>query len=121
MGEGWDAPLAGEGLMVTRVKYNAGRWEYNTVNNNANDMGMNIIEAKPNTNNRKSYDTDLYPAGSGQFTRITNYQVTHIQLDNHIITFDLNGGGQHITLDLDSIIVDDKPATTVWQELRHHR
>ena len=109
--EGWDAPLAGEGLMVTRVKYNAGRWEYNTVNNYANDMGMDIIEAKPNTKNRKSFDTDLYPAGSGQFTQITNYQVTHIQLDNHIITFDLNGGGQHITLDLDSIIVDDKPAT----------
>ena len=109
--EGWDAYLAGEGLLVTKIQYNSYRWQNNMVNNNANSMGVDIIEAKANTNAKRDYDTDLYPTGSEQFTSVTNYQVTHIQLDDNVVTFDLNGGGQHITLGVDGVEVDDKPAT----------
>ena len=48
--EGWDAYLAGEGLLVTKIQYNSYRWQNNMVNNNANSMGVDIIEAKANTN-----------------------------------------------------------------------
>jgi len=41
---GWDAYLPAAGLMVTHVKYDAERWQANTVNNYA-DKGMSIIAA----------------------------------------------------------------------------
>ncbi len=43
---GWDSlALPGHGLLITRIKYNATRWNNNAVNNYATNMGVDIIEA----------------------------------------------------------------------------
>ena len=100
--EGWDKYLSGSGLMVTKVQWNRSKWEGNTVNNTASSQGVDIIEA---ASNRSSYGkaTDLYPAGATSFTQVTNYQVTDIAMENKIITFKVNGGGEDINLDFENI------------------
>ena len=34
---------------------------------------------------------------------MTNYQVTDIEMNNRIITFNVNGGGQDVNLDVESV------------------
>ena len=69
---GWDAFLPASGTQITHVNYNANRWNYNTVNNYA-QQGMTIIPADnslkmtgPDDYGRYSFDRydqvgDLYP------------------------------------------------------------
>ena len=42
--------------------------------------------------------TDLYPTGATSFTQVNNYQVTDIAMEDEIITFTVNGGGEEINL-----------------------
>lgn len=65
---GWDSlALPGHGLLITRVDFNAQRWNSNSVNTNPSAMGVDIIEADesaynlagdpfPGTNNVRSFD-----------------------------------------------------------------
>lgn len=42
---GWDKYLPGHGLLVTHVRFDRDKWDYNTVNNDRRDMGVDIVEA----------------------------------------------------------------------------
>ena len=70
-------------------------------------MGVDILEAKSNTS-KLSKATDAYPRGATEFTQITNYQVTDIALDEGVISFNVNGGGKHITLNVENVPADSK-------------
>ena len=96
--KGWDAYLKGGGLMITKIQWSKTKWEENTVNNNSSSMGVDIIEAKKNTSSYTDKTTDLYPTGATSFTQVNNYQVTDIAMEDEIITFNVNGGGEEINL-----------------------
>ena len=61
-------------------------------------MGVDIIEAKKNTSSYTDKTTDLYPKGATSFTSVNDYQVTDIAMEDEIITFNVNGGGEEINL-----------------------
>lgn len=42
---GWDSYLPGHGMLIHRVNFNPTTWGNNTVNNNPNSMGLDIMEA----------------------------------------------------------------------------
>lgn len=42
---GWDAFLPNSGMLITRINYNESTWHDNSVNNTANLMGVDLIEA----------------------------------------------------------------------------
>ena len=114
--KGWDAYLPGEGMLITKVQWNEYKWYNNTVNNTSSSMGVDIIEAKKNTTSgysAKARATDLYPAGADSFTSISAYQVTNIVLENELITFDVNGGGNEINLGIDDVNGDKVQCTKV--------
>ena len=104
----WDDYLPGSGLLITKVKWNRSKWEGNTVNNYASDMGVDIMEAVPNTGSL-GRSTDLYPAGATEFTKNTNYQVTDIAMDeeSRIVTFKVNGGGANVNMGVESVQTSD--------------
>lgn len=94
---GWDTYLPGHGMLVTRINYSYSKWIGNTVNNDANNLGIDILEADglaPAYPSASWYGKpgDAYPTGSTSFTRVSNYQVTDIAEANGIITFNVNGG-----------------------------
>ena len=101
--EGWDTYLKGSGMMVTKVQWSNSKWANNTVNNTSTSLGIDILEARANTSSYSDKATDLYPKGSTQFLKMDNYHVTNIVMDNRIITFDVNDGGQMIVLEVESI------------------
>ena len=43
--KGWDEFLPGEGMLITRISYNQTKWQGNSVNNDPNNMGVDILEA----------------------------------------------------------------------------
>lgn len=108
---GWDEYLPGHGLLITKVNYRYNWWSGNTVNNSANNMGVDILEADGLTpsydkNNRENgyfgKQGDAYPYGTvTSFTQVTNYQVTDIAEMNGEITFKLNGGGSPTVLSVE--------------------
>lgn len=98
-----DAYLKGSGMLVTKVQWDKTKWEQNTVNNTASKLGVDIIEAKANTSSYTDKATDLYPAGATSFTKVDEYQVTNIAMSNRLITFDVNGGGETRTLDIEGV------------------
>jgi len=42
---GWDTYLPGHGMLISHIRYNPVTWANNTVNNDANAMGFDIVEA----------------------------------------------------------------------------
>lgn len=112
---GWDKYLPGEGLLITKISYNRTNWMYNQVNNSASAMGVDLMEAKTNTSNRGKI-TDAYPDGATSFTKITNYQVTNIDLKDGIITFDVNGGGEEILLDVETVQDGEEKARKIIRD-----
>jgi len=65
---GWDTYLPAHGLLITRVNYSASRWYSNTVNTNANAMGVDIIEAngvRYKLNGSRNYLGDPFPGTAG--------------------------------------------------------
>ena len=101
--KGWDAYIKSSGMMITKVQWSKTKWANNTVNNTSNKLGVDIIEAMPNTSSYNDKATDLYPYGATEFTKVANYQITNIDMENRIVTFDVNGGGQALLLDVESI------------------
>ena len=74
----WDKYLAGHGMMLTKVQYDYNKWYQNTVNNTASKLGVDIIEAKTNTSSTNK-DTDLFPAGATEYTKISKHPIYNIQ------------------------------------------
>ena len=113
--EGWDAYLKGSGLMITKIQWSRVKWETNSVNNYSSNMGVDIIEAKSNTSQYLDKSSDLYPAGSAEFTDVIRYQVTNIRKDENLICFEVNGGGDEINLDVEQVQWDDARGTKVME------
>lgn len=94
---GWDTFLPGKGLLVTHIRYNSSSWSYNTVNNNPNAMGVDIVEAdglQPTAGHDGFHGKagDLYPAGATSFTECPAYSVNNITLNNGVIRFSFMNG-----------------------------
>lgn len=91
--EGWDQYLPGEGLLITKITYSQSSWQKNTVNNDPNNMGVDILEAKANTGTKGSA-TDTYPAGASEWTGFVNHEVTEIKYNRLMgnVTFLYRGG-----------------------------
>ena len=93
---GWDTHLPGQGLLITKIKYSSGKWSGNTVNNDASNMGVDIMEAQPNTTDWGA-PTDAYPAGATSFTEFADHEITHIAQDAQgVITFQYRMGQQAV-------------------------
>ena len=94
---GWDEYLPGHGLMLTKVQYSSNNWQQNTVNNKAQSMGVDLIEADGMTPNSKQngYDGkpgDLFPAGATAYLGITNHSIEDVSEQDGIIYFKYRGG-----------------------------
>ena len=74
----WDKYLAGHGMMLTKVQYDYNKWYKNIVNNTASKLGVDIIEAKTNISSTNK-DTDLFPAGATEYTKISEHPIYNIQ------------------------------------------
>lgn len=77
----WDKYLAGHGMMLTKVQYDYNKWYKNIVNNTASKLGVDIIEAKTNISSTNK-DTDLFPAGATEYTKISEHPIYEIQETN---------------------------------------
>lgn len=88
---GWDKYLPGRGMLITKIQYNQSKWENNTVNNTANSMGVDIIEAKANTGDMGA-STDAYPAGATEYLGFTGHEITDIVNKGQYVTFKYRGG-----------------------------
>lgn len=91
--EGWDTYLPGEGMLITKIKYNASKWANNTVNNTSTSMGVDLMEAKTNSG-YSGLATDAYPKGAASFKKFTGHEITEIERDatDGTITFLYRGG-----------------------------
>jgi len=88
---GWDKYLPGRGMLITKIQYDADNWEYNAVNNDPYDMGVDLIEATPNTTDW-SAATDAFPKGATEYTDFTDHEITNIAISGQNITFQYRGG-----------------------------
>ena len=89
--EGWDEHLPGHGMMLTKVQYNYNRWFQNTVNNSSSKMGVDLIEAKSNSDNQGKA-TDLFPAGARLYVGIEDHAIESIEEVDGVIKFKYKGG-----------------------------
>ena len=94
---GWDEYLPGHGLMLTKVKYSYNKWYGNTVNNSANSMGVDLIEAdgkapEYDSNGYWGKAKDLFPAGATEYTKIENHAIEEITENDGVISFKYKGG-----------------------------
>lgn len=104
---GWDTYLPGHGLLVTRVEYDANRWNNNTINAQASHMYYELLRAGAGLGlGANMYDP--FP-GAGNVTELNNLTnpnlltwgglpnelgLSNITEINDIITFDVvNGDG----------------------------
>ena len=94
---GWDAFLPGAGLLITKITYNQSNWKYNKVNNDPDNMGVDILEAKPNYSS-KGAATDVFPAGASEWKALEDHEVTNIKYTALMgkVTFTYRGGTQGI-------------------------
>lgn len=90
---GWDAFLPGQGMLITKVTYDQSKWKSNTVNNDPDAMGVDILEAKTNTGKLGSA-ADVYPQGAKQWTALENHEITEITRTKStgVVTFLYRGG-----------------------------
>lgn len=118
--KGWDAYLPGHGMLITKIKYSYTKWRDNTVNNTANNMGVDIMEANGNVSssgNGKS--TDVFPTGNTYYTPYTKYPITQITEDNGIINFLFMGGGENLNITLleDVLYTEDEQVIAIYNML----
>ena len=98
---GWDEFIPGEGMMITKISYNYSSWYYNTLNNTASSMGVDIIEAdgkapsyvSGSSNGYKGKPGDLFPTGATEWTAFAGHEITEITRDaDGTIHFKYRGG-----------------------------
>lgn len=88
---GWDKYLPGKGLLITHIRYSSNTWDYNTVNNDPNAMGVDLIEAKTN-NASYGRASDAFPAGATYWRSFADHEVTDIKIEpNGAVTFCYRG------------------------------
>ncbi len=76
--KGWDEFLPGEGMLITRISYNQTKWQGNSVNNDPNNMGVDILEATTNYT-KKGLATDAFPEGATEWTLVEDHEITEIK------------------------------------------
>ena len=89
--EGWDEHLPGHGMMLTKIQYNYNRWFQNIVNNSNSKMGVDLIEAKSNSDNQGKA-SDLFPAGARLYVGIEDHAIETIEEVDGVIKFKYKGG-----------------------------
>ncbi|MBO7455160.1 MAG: M6 family metalloprotease domain-containing protein [Paludibacteraceae bacterium] len=98
---GWDIGIPGNGLLLTRISFSLAKWMGNTVNNDANAMGVDLIEAdglapvynSKNTNNGYfGKPGDLFPTGATSYHGIPDHDITEITMSDGVIRFAYRGG-----------------------------
>ena len=89
--EGWDEHLPGHGMMLTKIQYNYNRWFQNIVNNSNSKMGVDLIEAKSNSDNQGKA-SDLFPAGARLYVGIEDHAIEAIEEVDGVIKFKYKGG-----------------------------
>jgi len=108
---GWDTYLPGHGMLITHIFYNSSTWSANTVNNDPNAMGVDIVEADGIA---RSETTGIDPTDPGDpfpgTSNVTSYSpvlrsgvninkpLSAISETNGIIKFKFMGGGNFPTL-----------------------
>ncbi len=76
--KGWDAYLPGHGLIVYHINYNAAAWANNGPNNDANAMGVDLIEADgifsaQNTKSDPTLSGDPFPGTANISSKRLSY------------------------------------------------
>lgn len=97
---GWDTYLGGHGMLITHINYNKSAWNSNTINNDPNAMGCNIVEADGLANNG-TYAGDPFPGNleiRSFFPTLKdgtdlNQPLTYIIEEKGLISFRFKGGG----------------------------
>ena len=100
--DGWDEYLPGPGMLITKVTFNSSSWYNNSVNNTANSLGIDILEADGKTpskqqgvdNGYRGKPGDAFPAGAAQWTAYTDHEITDITRDatTGAVSFKYRGG-----------------------------
>lgn len=110
----WNRFIPGEGLMITHIRYSRSKWDSNSVNNDANNMGVDIVEADQHTptvndlyNGIDGYSGkqgDLFPYYDvDYFIPYESSPIEAIKHNNRIISFKFKGG----TRNLNRFVLDD--------------
>ncbi len=118
--EGWDAFIPGNGMLITKIQYNNNTWESNTVNNDPNNMGVDIIEADGNvSSDHIGKQGDAFPVYGrvDSYTPYTQYPITEIvRFSDGTINFAFIGKKYTVSFDswdygmsVDSILTETEP------------
>ena len=122
---GWDRYLPGHGMLITKINYSYTKWSRNWVNITESKLGVDLIEADglapyySKANRENGYfgkSTDAFPAGATSYAGIDKFKITNIVERNKVISFNLRGGGQVITLDVKDVVI---PRSTAIKWLRN--
>src|SRR5574344_3137167 len=97
---GWHTYLGGHGMLITHINYNKSAWNRDTINNDPNAMGCNIVEADGLANNG-TYAGDPFPGNleiRSFFPTLKdgtdlNQPLTYIIEEKGLISFRFKGGG----------------------------
>ncbi len=90
----WDTYLPGHGLMITKIQFDENKWQNNTVNNNADDMGVDIIEAAVDSMRQTGSLVNLYPHGATSYVPSVLYPILDIAENEGVITFRFMSGSE---------------------------
>lgn len=103
-GKGWDKYLPGQGMLITKVRYDYMKWAYNEVNNHSDDMGVDIIEAG-GVQGYAATASDAFP-GTDNVTEYTPYSgqpITEITFNRDNVTFKYKGGREKFKVTFDGM------------------
>ena len=90
----WDTYIPGHGLMITKIQFDENKWQNNTVNNNADNMGVDIIEAAVDSTKKNGSLVNLYPHGATSYVPSVFYPVLDIAENEGVITFRFMSGSE---------------------------
>ena len=117
--KGWDIDVPGDGMLITRINYQSSWWRGNIVNNNANDLGVDLIEADGLTPSINTDDGaygkkgDAFPNGATEYLGITDHAITNITMTDGIVRFAYRGGKQDGPTNIDAPSVQTGAYTTI--------
>lgn len=113
--KGWDRYLPGQGMMITKIQYSPNKWINNTVNNYSNSLGVDIIEAKTNTNAYTGIASDLFPKGATNWYGFEGHYVENITRDakTGTISFIYDEGWPE---GIEDVQKDDVPCTKILRD-----
>lgn len=115
--KGWDLDVPGDGMLMTRVNYRYNWWMNNNVNNTANNLGVDLIEADgwaPNLDTEEGKfgkPGDAFPYGATEYLGITDHPITNISMKNGIVHFSYRGA------DVPTPVSSEKISTTASKSI----